>query len=94
MTPRPLPWCARVPARRRTGRRRAAALLAVVQVACPRFAREDRELFGTHLRAGDVVLVSLSGTVRDPARAGADPDRLPFRRLAFVYGVDALPVTS
>ncbi|WP_369254919.1 cytochrome P450 [Geodermatophilus amargosae] len=121
-------------------------LLSVVQVAFPRFAREDRELFGTRLRAGDVVLVSLSGADRDPAWAGAHadrldparstrgghlafghgihrcvgaelarlelrivlpallrrfpdlalavpPDRLAFRRLAFVFGVDALPVT-
>ncbi|SFT50250.1 Cytochrome P450 [Geodermatophilus amargosae] len=120
-------------------------LLSVVQVAFPRFAREEQELFGTRLRAGDVVLVSLSGADRDPAWAGAHPDRLdparstrgahlafghgihrcvgaelarlelrivlpallrrfpdlalavppdrlPFRRLAFVFGVDALPV--
>ncbi|MGY1608398.1 cytochrome P450 [Geodermatophilus sp. SYSU D00700] len=121
-------------------------LLSVVQVAFPRFARHDRELFGQHLRAGDVVLVSLSGANRDPAWTGPDPDRvdpgrsprgghvafghgihrcvgaelarlelrtvlpalfrrfpdlalavppeqLAFRRLAFVHGVDALPVT-
>jgi cytochrome P450 len=119
--------------------------LSVVQVAFPRFARHDRELVGHRLRAGDVVLVSLSGANRDPAWAGADPDavdpgrslrgghlafghgmhrcvgaelarlelrivlpallrrfpdlalavppeRLAFRRLAFVHGIDALPV--
>ncbi len=119
--------------------------LSVVQVAFPRFARADRDLFGTPLRAGDVVLVSLSGANRDPAWAGADPDavdpgratrggslafgsgihrcvgaelarlelrivlpallrrfpdlalavppeRLAFRRLAFVHGIDTLPV--
>ncbi len=120
-------------------------LLSVVQVAFPRFARSDRDLSGHRLRAGDVVLVSLSGTDRDPAWAGPDPDvidparttrgghlafghgihrcvgaelarlelrialpallrrfpdlalavppgELAFRRLSFVYGVDALPV--
>ena len=120
-------------------------LLSVVQVAFPRFARHDRALRGHRLRAGDVVLVSLSGADRDPAWAGPDPDgldpgrttrgghlafghgihrcvgaelarlelrvvlpallrrfpdlslavppeRLAFRRLSFVHGVDALPV--
>jgi cytochrome P450 len=120
-------------------------LLSVVQVAFPRFARSDRDLAGYRLRAGDVVLVSLSGADRDPAWTGPDPDvldparaprgghlafghgihrcvgaelarlelrtvlpallrrfpdlalavppeRLAFRRLAFVHGLDALPV--
>ncbi|MGY1780009.1 cytochrome P450 [Geodermatophilus sp. SYSU D01036] len=121
-------------------------LLSVVQVAFPRFARQDTEVAGHRLRAGDAVLVSLSAANRDPAWAGAHPDalapgrptrgghlafghgihrcvgaglarlelrivlpallrrfpdlalavppgRLAFRRLSFVYGVDALPVT-
>lgn len=120
-------------------------LLSVVQVAFPRFARQDRELRGHRLRAGDAVLVSLSGADRDPAWAGDHPDafdptrtprgghlafghgihrcvgaelarlelrtvlpalfrrfpdlglavppeRLAFRPLSFVYGLDALPV--
>ena len=41
--------------------------LSVVQIAFPRFAREDMELFGVRLRAGDVVICSLSGANRDDA---------------------------
>ncbi len=40
--------------------------LSVVQVAFPRFARHDMELFGQHIKAGDVVMFSLSGANRDP----------------------------
>lgn len=120
--------------------------LTVVQVAFPRFAKEDLELFGCPVRKDDVVAVSLSGADRDPAWAGPEPDRfdpsrspagvhlafghgmhrcvgaelarlelrivlpalfrrfpdlalavpeeqLAWRRLSFVYGVEALPVS-
>lgn len=120
--------------------------LTVVQVAFPRFARQDLELHGCPVRKGDVVAVSLSGADRDPAWAGADPEgfdparpvasshlafghgmhrcvgaelarmelriifpalfrrfpdlalavpeeELAWRKLSFVYGVEALPVT-
>ena len=42
--------------------------LSVVQVAFPRFAKQDMELFGQHIQKGDVLLASLSGANRDPAR--------------------------
>jgi cytochrome P450 len=67
--------------------------LSVVQVAFPRFAKHDMELFGTPLRAGDVVITSLSGANRDPGWAGADPDvfdpaRVPASgHLAFGHGI-------
>ncbi len=47
--------------------------LAVVQVAFPRFAKQDMMLFGKQLKAGDVVLASLSGANRDPSSAGSGP---------------------
>ncbi|MCU1606994.1 MAG: Cytochrome [Modestobacter sp.] len=68
--------------------------LSVVQVAFPRFAKHDMELFGHHLQAGDVVIASLSGANRDPAWAGAedpevfDPARVPASgHLAFGHGI-------
>lgn len=120
--------------------------LTVVQVAFPRFAKQDMELFGQRIKAGDVLLCSLTAANRDATWAGGDPDvvdpfRLPktghlafghgvhrcigaelarmemrivlpalmrrfpdlalavdeseieFRKLSFVYGVEALPVT-
>ena len=56
--------------------------LSVVQVAFPRFAREDLDLFGKRVSKGDLVSVSLSGANRDPAVFGLDadtfnPDRAP-----------------
>jgi cytochrome P450 len=117
--------------------------LTVVQLAFPRFAREDIEIGGVRINRGDVVLVSLSGANRDrslgenmdvfdPARKppphlafgwgmhrciGAElakmelraaypalvrrfpgmrlavaPDRLTYRKLSIVYGVDSVPV--
>jgi cytochrome P450 len=48
--------------------------LTVVQVAFPRFAKEDLELFGCPVRKNVVIAVSLSGADRDPAWAGPDPD--------------------
>jgi len=65
--------------------------LSVVQIAFPRFARHDLRLFGKSVKAGDVVVCSLSGANRDEAFA-AQPDRLDPRRngrahLAFGQGV-------
>ncbi|MFQ1002830.1 cytochrome P450 [Modestobacter sp. SSW1-42] len=66
--------------------------LSVVQMAFPRFARHDLDLAGTPLKAGDVVLASLSGANRDPRSAGAapeafDPTRVPTSgHLAFGHG--------
>ena len=67
--------------------------LSVVQVAFPRFAKDDMELFGQRIRKGDVLLASLSGANRDPRSAGDDPDGFdPFRvptsaHLAFGHGI-------
>jgi len=67
--------------------------LSVVQVAFPRFAKQDMELFGQQVRAGDVILASLSGANRDPATAGERPDEFdPYRtpssgHLAFGHGI-------
>ncbi|KUL53390.1 cytochrome [Streptomyces sp. NRRL F-4489] len=66
--------------------------LTVVQVAFPRFAREDMEIAGVKIAAGDVVLCSLSGADRDdrlgPGMEQFDPDRpkIP-SHLAFGYGI-------
>ncbi|BFV56586.1 cytochrome P450 [Kitasatospora sp. CMC57] len=65
--------------------------LTVVQMAFPRFAREDMEIAGTRISAGDVVLCSLSGANRDSV-FGADPERFDGDRqgpshLAFGYGM-------
>lgn len=63
--------------------------LTVVQVAFPRFARADLELGGKQIRAGEMVLCSLSGANRDPALGphmqGFDPKRIS-PHLAFGYG--------
>jgi len=67
--------------------------LSVVQVAFPRFAKQDMELFGTHVKAGDVMLVSLSAANRDPGVAVESPDvfdpaRVPTSgHLAFGHGI-------
>jgi cytochrome P450 len=68
--------------------------LTVVQVAFPRFAKRDLELFGCPVRQEDVVAISLSGADRDPAWAGAEPDRFDPTRspsggghLAFGHGL-------
>jgi cytochrome P450 len=67
--------------------------LTVVQVAFPRFATRELDLFGHPLRPGDVVAPSLSGADRDPAWAGADPDSFDPDRsptgshLAFGHGM-------
>ena len=41
--------------------------LCPVQIAFPRFAREDHDLFGQRVTKGSVVVVSLMGANRDPA---------------------------
>ncbi len=67
--------------------------LSVVQVAFPRFAKEDMTLFGQRIRKGDVLLASLSGANRDGAAAGEKPEDFdPFRvprsgHLAFGHGI-------
>jgi cytochrome P450 len=70
--------------------------LSVVQIAFPRFAREDMDLFGVHLRAGDVVICSLSGANRDESLTDGDAEQFnPGRHagraltshLAFGYGM-------
>lgn len=66
---------------------------SVVQVAFPRFAKQDMELFGQQIKAGDLMLVSLSAANRDPKSAGAeadtfDPARIPASgHLAFGHGI-------
>ncbi|MCW2799542.1 MAG: cytochrome [Aeromicrobium sp.] len=67
--------------------------LAVVQVAFPRFAKQDMLLFGQKVKAGDVILASLNGANRDPESAGDRPDEFdPLRvpasgHLAFGHGI-------
>jgi cytochrome P450 len=65
--------------------------LSVVQIAFPRFARRDLDLFGEKVKAGDVVVCSLSGANRD-AHFGGVPDRFDRARpsrshLAFGHGL-------
>lgn len=65
--------------------------LSVVQVAFPRFAKQDVVVGGQLVRAGDVVLVSLPGANRDPAFGtepdSFDPDRPARSHLAFGHGI-------
>jgi cytochrome P450 len=65
--------------------------LTVVQMAFPRFAKEDIEIGGSRITKGDIVLVSLSGANRD-AKLGSemesfDPAREASSHLAFGWGV-------
>lgn len=64
--------------------------LTVVQLAFPRFAKQDMELGGHPVKAGDMILCSLSGANRDPALGehmqAFDPAHLS-PHLAFGYGV-------
>lgn len=48
--------------------------LTVVQIGFPRFARADHVLGGKQIKAGDPILVSLSGADRDPRQFGEHPD--------------------
>ncbi|NYI87640.1 cytochrome P450 [Amycolatopsis endophytica] len=64
--------------------------LTVVQVAFPRFAREDVTVGGQQIAKGDIVFVSLSGANRD-ADLGADMETFDATRpatqhLAFGWG--------
>ncbi|MDX6259493.1 MAG: hypothetical protein QOH84_1181 [Kribbellaceae bacterium] len=66
--------------------------LTVVQVAFPRFAKHDQELFGQQVKKGDLLAVSLSGADRDKAVFGDDaedfwPRRAPAAHLAFGHGM-------
>lgn len=67
--------------------------LSVVQVAFPRFAKQDMVLFGQEIKAGDVILASLNGANRDQRSAGERPDEFdPYRvpssgHLAFGHGI-------
>lgn len=65
--------------------------LSVVQVAFPRFAREDVQVADAQIRKGEMVLVSLSSANRDP-ELGSDLDafvvaREPTRHFAFGHGI-------
>lgn len=65
--------------------------LSVVQVAFPRFARQDMTVGGRQVRKGDVVLVSIPGINRDPAFGEEpdvfDPTRPAHGHLAFGHGI-------
>ncbi len=62
-----------------------------VQIAFPRIARRDLMVGEQHVRAGDVVVVSLTGVERDPARhvdpARFDPTTASAGTLAFGHGL-------
>ncbi|UQS22524.1 cytochrome P450 [Amycolatopsis thermalba] len=64
--------------------------LTVVQVAFPRFAREDVTVGGQEIAKGDIVFVSLSGANRDTALGAGmesfDPTRPATQHLAFGWG--------
>ncbi|GEP35250.1 cytochrome P450 [Nocardioides szechwanensis] len=65
--------------------------LTVVQLAFVRFARDDMEIAGHQVKAGDVLGISLLGANRDPSFT-PDPDtfdplRAPTRHLAFGHGL-------
>jgi cytochrome P450 len=65
--------------------------LCPVQIAFPRFAREDHDLFGMPVSKGSVVIVSLTGANRDPAAMPA-PEQFDLRNretmhLAFGHGM-------
>ncbi|MFG1647183.1 cytochrome P450 [Amycolatopsis sp. NPDC049252] len=65
--------------------------LTVVQMAFPRFAKQDMEIAGVHIGEGDIVLVSLSAADRDaklgPGMDTFDATREPTSHLAFSYGI-------
>jgi cytochrome P450 len=67
--------------------------LTVVQIGFPRFAKHDHELGGRRIKAGDPILVSLSGADRDPRQFADHPDAFdPHRNpgqahFAFGYGL-------
>ncbi|HEX5119512.1 MAG TPA: cytochrome P450 [Pseudonocardiaceae bacterium] len=65
--------------------------LTVVQVAFPRFARDDVTVAGNTIGKGDIVIVSLSAANRDPSLGTDmerfDPTRTPFPHFAFGHGI-------
>ncbi|MFG3436849.1 cytochrome P450 [Nonomuraea sp. NPDC047897] len=66
--------------------------MSVVQVAFPRFAREDMELQGQPVKKGEMVLCSLSAANRDPHLGGDMNEVKPYRdtagsHLAFGHGI-------
>lgn len=65
--------------------------LTVVQVAFPRFAREDVEIGGQVIPAGEMVVCSLVAANRDPALGpdmdGFDPSRDVPPNLTFGHGI-------
>lgn len=69
----------------------ALRYLTVVQLAFPRFAREDIEIAGVHIPKGDMMLCSLSSANRDPRLTGGQGDFDPHGKssghLAFGYGI-------
>lgn len=65
--------------------------LTVVQLAFPRFAKQDMEIGGQQIAAGEMVLVSLSSANRDN-HLGIDMDTFDWQRpatshYAFGYGI-------
>jgi cytochrome P450 len=64
--------------------------LSVVQIAFPRFAKVEHDLYGRRVRKGDVVIAALSRADRDtrvgPDLGRFDPARPPSSHLAFGYG--------
>ena len=65
--------------------------LTVVQVAFPRFAREDLVIGGQQIKAGEMVLCSLSSADRDTVLAASpdrvEPDQASTAHFAFGYGI-------
>ncbi|MEU7836236.1 MULTISPECIES: cytochrome P450 [unclassified Nonomuraea] len=66
--------------------------MTVVQVAFPRFAREDLELFGHSIKKGEMVLCSLTAANRDPHLGEGIEEVRPERptagsHLAFGHGI-------
>jgi cytochrome P450 len=62
--------------------------LCPVQIAFPRFAREDHDLYGQRVTKGSVVIVSLSGANRDPATM-VNPEQFDLRNtgtMHFAFG--------
>ncbi|WGL53236.1 cytochrome P450 [Nocardioides sp. BP30] len=62
--------------------------LCPVQIAFPRFAREDHDLFGQKVTKGSVVIVSLAGANRDPD-VMPNPEQFDLRNTAtmnFAFG--------
>ncbi|MFT4286595.1 cytochrome P450 [Nocardioides sp.] len=62
--------------------------LCPVQIAFPRFAKSDHDLFGHTVKKGDVVIVSLAGANRDP-RAVPNPEQFDLRNaetMHFAFG--------